>query len=309
MYEQIDKKLRAAQQRVARKKKLDAIITQLKIDLRNAQYDAGKLRESLEKEKLDVEELRRLSFKKVVYAVFSTLVEHTAEEKEEAARAQFHYNVAQQAVEDIQAKLAQYEQERETYADSQAEYGRLLEEKKAMLAVYSPDAAQSVIDKSTQIHKQVNQVVDIDEAIAAGEEVLPWLKSALGCLHKAERWSIFERKNSYFVRSIKEAYEEDAQNVIAECRLLLQTFGEALADIGVGGDIQIYPVFFELDGFGRGYRFIRAEREKIDTAIKRVLSARTDVHGILKRLRTLKWKLSKKIKAGQADIARLIREA
>ena len=300
---QIDEALRLAQQGIARKRKLEAMIKALEFDRTSFAGHARDMEERLKKENLDVQKLENMSLKKVIYTIFSILVERTEKEKEEALEVKLKYDAAKKDVEDIDQKIKVCKDELAQYADIQQRYDSLYAKKQEMLMQTSPDVAQTIMEKTTSANASVNMVKEIDEAICAGEQALSVLDDAVYFLDKAELWSFLQGRKGLVTGLIKDQYLDELQESMWNTSRHVRELNKELADIGIVSDLHLEPVYFDNDGW---LSWRSEERRGMDSAESRLDHTKKRVSHVLGDLEMLSDKMQKQAQAAKAELDVLV---
>lgn len=130
------------------------------------------------------------------------------------------------------------------------------------------------------IGEVMNNIIEIREAIDAGERALSSLYVAQDKLNSARGWGIFDMFGGGFVSNlIKHSKLEDASKSMEEAKYYLQRFRKELSDVNgnfnlqlnVGGFLSFADFFF--DGFVADYLVqtkIADARRQVDDAIVKV---------------------------------------
>ena len=106
-----DGKLMELQQKVARKKKLESILQELKQQRGELTDKVNLLKQTKLKEEADVDKLQGKSLAAIFYTIFGKKEEKLDKEKQEAYAAVVKYKVAVQEMETIESEIRQYEAE------------------------------------------------------------------------------------------------------------------------------------------------------------------------------------------------------
>ena len=145
--QEIDRELERARQKMERSRKLDVILQDLKeqsVRRRRAEEEA---RTVLEKEQGDVEELERMSLVSFLARIQGDLESRKAEERREAAMAKARYDAAKWDLEDLDRRLRDFAQEKESLKGLEKQYQAMLDEKEAVRSAQmaEPKAAFSTL--------------------------------------------------------------------------------------------------------------------------------------------------------------------
>lgn len=309
MYTELNEKLKSAQYGILRKTKLEATIKRLRWEREQLKKREEVLFEEFQKENLDVEKLKNMSLKKVIYTIFNVLVERTEKEKKEVLEAKLKYDLVKKNVQDIDQKLSMYKDKLSIYIDSERQYESLYNQKKELLMQDQPETAQWIMETFKKINKLSHTLEETKEALDAGEQVLFSIDRCRVLLQQAKNWAWWEPRHSLVIRAVKEFYLEDTQNAIWNTSSLIRSFNDELTDIGVEPDIQIEDVFFEPETLYEEFFWRRAEREKMDIAKSSLNTTREAVAGVIKSLQKLNAKAKEQVKKRQDEINTLVLKA
>lgn len=122
-----DGKLMELQQKVARKKKLESILQELKQQRGELTDKVNLLKQTKLKEEADVDKLQGKSLAAIFYTIFGKKEEKLDKEKQEAYAAVVKYKVAVQEMETIESEICQYEAELMELKNCELEYEQTLE--------------------------------------------------------------------------------------------------------------------------------------------------------------------------------------
>ena len=122
-----DGKLMELQQKVARKKKLESILQELKQQRGELTDKVNLLKQTKLKEEADVDKLQGKSLAAIFYTIFGKKEEKLDKEKQEAYAAVVKYKVAVQEMETIESEIRQYEAELMELKNCELEYEQTLE--------------------------------------------------------------------------------------------------------------------------------------------------------------------------------------
>lgn len=306
MYTELNQKLKEAQQGIARKRKLQSILKRLDWERYLSKEREETLFKQLQKENIDVDKLENLSLKKVIYSIFSMLVERTEKEKKEALEAKMKYDLARKELNDIDEKIKAYKVELDKYTDIKQQYDNLFNQKRELLKQESPETAHWIIETVKKINELTYTVKETKEAIEAGEQALFSIDRCRVLLQQAKDWAWWEPRRSLVIRAVKEFYLEDTQNAIWKTSSLIRSFNEELTDIGVQSHIQVEDVFFEPETLYEEFFWRSSEREKMDIAKSSLNTTRLTIAGVIKSLKKLNTKAKEQLKKRQDEINCLV---
>ena len=271
--QEIDRELERARQKMERSRKLDVILQDLKeqsVRRRRAEEEA---RAVLEKEQGDVEELERMSLVSFLARIQGDLESRKAEERREAAMAKARYDAAKWDLEDLDRRLRDFAQEKESLKGLEKQYQALLDEKEAVLR--SQGGAQS-----QRLGQLAGELREIQEAIQAGLAAQRALEEMSGDLSGAENWGVWDMVGGGIMATFaKHGCLDDAQDAAYEARRALSRFRTELADVSSEqvpdvelGDFAVFADYF-FDGLFADLFVqsrIREAQEQVEAVTQRV---------------------------------------
>jgi len=138
-----------------------------------------------------------------------------------------------------------------------------------------------------------SELIEISEAIKAGEDLLDISDKVLNSLNDAKLWGIFDMFSDHSLISglIKHSKLDDAQNVLSELKDALTRFNDELDDVKVydnvsqisfDGFVRIFDIFFD-NFFVDIYALSRIRDSK-----NQILQLQDEVKKVLNDLRNIK---------------------
>jgi hypothetical protein len=247
MYEEISQQMREAQQGIFRLQKIEAMLAELHKQKEELEKKAAELKETLDKENIDVEKLEGKGLAHIFHSILGNLEERTAKERQEALAARLKYDQALRDLEGVEYEIAGLTAERPRYRSCEADYRELFARKKEQLLLTNHEAAQEILDITGQIASARNTVKEIREALHAGNEVIRHLNSASDSLNSAEGWGTWDIFGGGLIADmIKHSHIDDAKNEVSNTQQSLRKFRTELADVKIDSSINI-----DVNGFGK----------------------------------------------------------
>jgi len=138
-----------------------------------------------------------------------------------------------------------------------------------------------------------SELIEISEAIKAGEDLLDISDKVLNSLNDAKLWGIFDMFSDHGLISglIKHSKLDDAQNMLGELKYVLTRFNDELDDVKVydnvsqisfDGFVRIFDIFFD-NFFVDIYALSRIRDSK-----NQILQLQDEVRKVLNDLRSIK---------------------
>ncbi|MCM3713971.1 hypothetical protein [Halalkalibacter oceani] len=206
---------------------------------------AEQLRQQLERERADVEQLKKLSFTNLFYTVVGRRLEKMEKEQQEVLQAQLKYEEALQTIEDLEEELKEIQLLLHSLSEPVKEYEQLIKEKKAYLIATDSvlnERLSSLIDEEEEKKAQLKEY---QEAIAAGIKARASLEKAISSLESASGWSTWDMFGGGMISTaMKHGHIDEARSEIHHAQRALRHFEEELKDVNAYTDCTI-----EIDGF------------------------------------------------------------
>lgn len=302
-------RLAEAAENVARLKKLDSMLRDLKAQKAELMFNVSDYEKNLGKEELDVDRLEKKSISALFYSVLGTLDDHRDKERSEALAARLKLEQAQKELETLNARIKELQEQRKALDGCEAEYALAYEQKKQMLIDRHGSAAQSILELSEGINSAKANIKEIDEALAAGQEAQSYLDSAVRSLDKAHGWGTYDLLGGGFIAgSIKHDHMDAAADAAGYAQIAISNFRTELADVNIQANLDL-----EFGGFGRfadiffdGLITDWYVQDRIENSQTSVYSAKAQVSNYISRLNLLRIKEQQDLSQRQAELDALI---
>ena len=312
MYSEINEKMGAMHQGIARLQKIDGMTSQLRSELNALQQKENELKIILEKENHDLTRLENRSIASIFYSIVGSLEKHIEKEQREALAAKLKYDKALKDIEDVVFRLSKLFTERREYADCQAEYDKLFEQKKRMLMGDNAEAAQRILTLTKQIDSLKIRANETREAVNAGNAVIDSLDSVLRSLDSAEGWGTWDIFGGGLISDLeKHANIDEARMKIESTQMLLRNFNSELADVKISSNIDI-----RIDGFSKFADFffdgLFADlnmQSMISESQNSVLSVKGEVFSVIDKLENMEASDMKLIEELSAELSAIVTRA
>lgn len=288
MLHQIDERLTEAKTRVRKKQKLEAMLREAEVALRDGRSTLAAHRDILQKEKQDVDKLEGFGLTGLFYSILGTKQEHLDKEKQEYLAAKLKYDEAAKAVEETQQTSQDLRQELSTLGSPDAEYERLIDEKERLLKETGGQRAGRLLDFSERLADVEADRKELREAIEAGQRAEYALQQVQSQLRSAENWGTWDMLGGgALVTMAKHSRIDAARQKAHDTQQHLRRFREELADadqrlnvsLDVGGFATFADYFF--DGLVADW----VMQSKIQNASSACSSALSQVRSVLSACR------------------------
>lgn len=312
MYQEINEKMKQAQQGIARLHKIESMLKGLESEQKTLERKTSNLKAILDKEKCDVDKLENTSIASVFYSVLGSLDEKVEKERREALAAKLKYDQATRDLDDVKYRISELTSESENYAGCQREYDLLYAQKKKELMDAADETAQRMHELTDSLNLAGVHYREITEALNVGNKVLDSLSLALEHLDSAEGWGTFDLLGGGLISDLaKHSHIDDAKAETENTQRLLRQFKTELSDISIGSD-----VFIETEGFAKFADFffdgLIADwfmQSRIQSSQESVSDVESKVSVILKRLREMEQQAKIKLESLEAEISLIVNKA
>lgn len=312
MNEELNRKLEQAEQGIARCEKIDSMLRQLELEQTDLTAKERKLKAVLDKEDLDVEKLEGKSIASVFYSFLGNIDAHLQKERSEAIAAKLKYDQSVQDLQDVNRRITDLKNERESYADCRREYESLYEQKKKQLLQESGEATHQLLEITNKINRaRINQK-EIKEAVDAGNIALESISSVMSSLDSAEGWGTWDLLGGGLLSDLaKHSNIDDAKAEVERTQMYLRNFRTELADIQIDSDLHI-----DIGGFAKFADFffdgLIADwymQTKIHDSQNNVENVERQVEDVLDKLGKMLNEESANIEKWDAEIRELVEHA
>ena len=304
-----DEQLKQLQQQVARKKHLDAMLTELYYQRRTLSERAAELEAVMLKEQADVDRLEGRSLAAFFYGVISKMDERLDKEREEAYAAKVKYDAAARELASVEEDVQRHEAELRSLADCEKRYEQVLREKAEAIKASGEGVAADILRLEERIAAIGNQKREIREAISAGNAALSTAESILNSLGSADSWATWDLFGGGLISDLaKHSHLDDAQGMVEHLQVQLRRFKTELADVTIHADLQV-----SIDGFLRfadyffdGLFADWAVKDQIYQSQRRVEQTASQIESVLHRLNTMLANAEQEQKRAREELDALV---
>lgn len=269
------------------KKRLEAVLKELKSQQLPLREKAAELEQIMLRERKDVDRLEGRSLAAFFYHMSGKMDEKLDIERREYYAARVKYDACYRELEAIEQDIEATEEDLADLADCEARYAQALEQKRqAIEAAGTPEGRQLVQQKSEMIYLS-GQQKELEEAIAAGTDALRTTADILQRIESAKDWATFDLLGGGLLTDFaKHDKLDEAQHMVEDLQVQLQRFNKELADVTIRPHLQLsidgmlkFADFF-LDGLLADLTVL----ERIKQSLSQVESTREQILTILRQL-------------------------
>lgn len=226
------------QKRLKKKLEQDLLTVEKEFQEKSARLEA--LFTKLEKEKVDVEKLERVSLTALFYSVLGSREQQLEKERQELLSAQLVYQQTKHQVDFLEQERDYLTQQLKTLKDVDSEYESLLSEKEQLLRQSNKPVASELVAFSEPIANLNSEVKEINEAITAGNDVISGLEQVIEALGSAAGWGTWDMLGGGLISTaVKHSRIDDAKWYINEVQAKMSQFKRELADVRKNVELQL----------------------------------------------------------------------
>lgn len=307
-----DEQLKQLQTQMAEKKRLEAVLTELRSQYKDLSVKVKELESKKLVEQADVEKLEGRSLAAFFYNVVGKMDEKLTKEKQEAYEASVKYDVACRELKAVEEDIQFRERELEKVKNSELQYRSVLKAKQEAMKEADISEAVEIVKLEELIAQQENQKQEISEAVRAGQEAEKLTDSILDSLSGAEDWGTWDMLGGGLIADVaKYEHLDDAQAKVEDLQEALRCFKTELADIDIQADMQI-----AVDDFLRfaDYFFDNlftdwAVMDSIHESQNQVQKTQEQIQEVLGKLSVMKDNLEKEMSDTYGAIEEIVKQA
>ena len=307
-----DEQLQKLQERIARKRQLEAQVSELRTQHSTLSARVQELEAIRMQEQADVDKLEGRSLAAFFYHVIGKMDEQLNKEREEAYAARVKYDTAARELSAVEEELARYEAELADLHDCERQYDTVLKEKADAVKAAGGTAAEEILKAEERLAFLDSQSRELQEAVSVGGSALSTTDQVLSSLDSAEGWGTWDLLGGGLISDLaKHSHLDEAQDNIECLQSQLRRFKTELADVRISADMQV-----NVDGFLRfadyffdGLFADWAVLDKISQSQERVRSTRCQIESVLSRLDGMQRSVEREQAQLQNKLDSLVRDA
>lgn len=207
---------------------------------------AAVLHEQMLKEGRDVQALEGISITNLFHTVLGDKEARLEQEQQEFLKAKLCHEEAQAAVTRLEREVERLESATVPAGEIEADYQLLLSQKGSLLQVSGADGG-AVLRLSEELTRLQSRKREVNEAIAAGEEVLTSLTAVIKSLDSAAGWGVWDMLGGGMLATMaKHSNMDTAKQHAHSAQQAFRVFARELQDVQVQFELDI-----QVDGFLR----------------------------------------------------------
>ena len=292
-----DDDLQSLQQKLSRKKHLQALLKELHTQRIELETKVASLKKIMEEDEYDVTRLERRGLASLFYGIVGKKEEKLNEERREAVTSKAKYDVAMQEMDLVQRRIVRYEEELDTLKDIEMKYAYALKEKVELLKATATPVSEKILQYEEQISGFENQKKEIREAISAGNKAKNIAEQVLSELDDAEGWGTWDLLGGGLISDLaKHSSLDDAQEEIEHLQVQLRRFKTELADVTIRAEMQV-----NIDGFLRFADYFFDGLFADWAVLDKIEESQAEVKNIIKQIQAVLDKLALMLASAEKD--------
>ncbi len=295
-----------------KKNKLNIMLKQTEQDLIKEKLLLNKLSAELEKENEDVLKLESSNITSLFYAILGTKEERLEKEKQDLLKIRLKYDQCKNNVDFLIAETKRLVDELNQVESCEMEYDILLNKKLEAINIEDKQTSDELKKLIQRKESMKANIIEIDEAIKAGEEALKAIENTIKELEKAEGWGVVDILGGGFLTTaVKYSHVDEAGHYAEEAQRTLGRFKREMSDIVMitGTEIAIGTFETFADYFFDGLIFDWVVQSEIGKSLDAVKNTKNQTDKAMSKLYEEKVTEEFMIKQLEDQINRIIENA
>ena len=200
--------------------------------LKSKEERSVQLKQVLEKEYHDVEQLDKLNLTALFYSILGNKDKKQEKERQEYLKAKLQYEEAIKEIKLIKRTVEQLRIQINLLKNSEEKYQLLLREKEEFLLSLEDESSKNLQDVIDDINAAALHIQEIEEVLQEAEPALHYLNETFNQLQSAESWGTFDMiGGGLLVTSIKHGKIDEARLGISKAQFYLDNLSRELRDV------------------------------------------------------------------------------
>lgn len=280
--------------------------------LKSKEERSVQLKQVLEKEYHDVEQLDKLNLTALFYSILANKDKKQEKERQEYLKAKLQYEEAIEEIKLIKRTVEQLRIQINLLKNSEEKYQLLLREKEEFLLSLEDESSKNLQDVIDDINAAALHIQEIEEVLQEAEPALHYLNETFNQLQSAESWGTFDMiGGGLLVTSIKHGKIDEARLGISKAQFYLDNLSRELRDVVLPTQLNESIDIGDFNSFGDyifdGLIFDFIVQEKISKSRSHVQSVYLQVSTIEHMLKNQLQELQNAIKAKMQQKLQLLK--
>ncbi len=280
--------------------------------LKSKEERSVQLKQVLEKEYHDVEQLDKLNLTALFYSILANKDKKQEKERQEYLKAKLQYEEAIKEIKLIKRTVEQLRIQINLLKNSEEKYQLLLREKEEFLLSLEDESSKNLQGVIDDINAAALHIQEIEEVLQEAEPALHYLNETFNQLQSAESWGTFDMiGGGLLVTSIKHGKIDEARLGISKAQFYLDNLSRELRDVVLPTQLNESIDIGDFDSFGDyifdGLIFDFIVQEKISKSKSHVQRVYLQVSTIEHMLKNQLQELQNAIKAKMQQKLQLLK--
>jgi hypothetical protein len=268
---------------IKKKKQAESVLVKTRGLLITEQENLSRQKISLKKEYEDVVRLEGTNLSSLFYSFLGTKVEKLDKERQEYLSAKLKYESCLDTISRLEEEIKKQGKEIVQTGNPEKEYDELIASKSEQLKVHKDPDFMAITEKLDSVY---SKLIEISEAITAGEKVSQGLAGAIQSLSRAKGWGTFDMFGGGMIATaVKHSHIDEAKSQIQNTQYLLKRFDRELQDVRLNQTPNLTPDITGFDKFADFFFdnliFDWVVQNRISSSLDNCLSTLNKIDGIL----------------------------
>jgi hypothetical protein len=272
---------------IEKKSKLQILLKQTEQDMIREKLLLNKLSAELEKESEDVIKLESSNITSLFYAILGTKENKLEKEKQELLKARLKYDQCKSNMDFLAKESKRIVDEINQTESCESEYEVLLNKKLEAINLQDKKTSDELRKLIKRKESMKANIIEIDEAIKAGEDALIAIEKTINELEKAEGWGVVDILGGGFLTTaVKYNHVDEAGHYAEETQRTLGRFKREMSDITMitGTEIAIGTFETFADYFFDGLIFDWVVQSEIGKSLDAVKNTKNQIDKAMSKL-------------------------
>lgn len=240
MYEAINEQLIRVRSAMSKKKKWEIQLADYERELLEIEMEISRLEKQVIAEKKDVQKLERIGITNLIQTLFGSKHEKLRQEKQEVIAVQLQLEEAEKTKREICDSINELHDKLQGVMEANQDYQVLLSAKEQMMKEKDAAFGNRLFELNETEGDLAAYMMELDEAIEAGNKVKFALNNAMDSLESAEGWGTFDMFGGGMISTmVKHDHIDKATNHIHHAQTSMRSFQKELLDVDEVTDLQI----------------------------------------------------------------------
>lgn len=272
---------------IEKKSKLSILLKQTEQDMIKEKLILNKLSDELQKENEDVLKLESSNITSLFYAILGNKEEKLKKERQELLKARLKYDHCKNNVEFLAMESKRIVDELNQVESCEYEYEELLNKKLEAIHIEDKQTSEELKKLIKRKESMKVNIIEIEEAINAGEVALNAIENTIKELESSEGWGIVDILGGGLITtSIKYSHVDEAGRYAEEAQRTLSKFKREMSDITMitGTEIAIGAFETFADYFFDGLIFDWVVQSEIGKSLDAVKNTKNQIDKAMSKL-------------------------